>query len=178
MKIVCINGAPTAGKDLFCQYCEEEIDGFLEVFSTVDHVKNIARKFGWDGQKTPEDRRFLSDLKDALTRWKDIPYQKTIESIEDWAYSFEQVGMDTDNAVAFVHVREPQEIEKFAKRKNAITLLLRRPSIEHFPTSNHADSEVMNYNYDFELWNDGSKGKLREEARLFLEIIGMKTKKK
>jgi len=32
---------------------------------------------GWDGGKTPEDRRFLSDLKDALTRWKDVPYNET-----------------------------------------------------------------------------------------------------
>lgn len=176
MKIVCINGAPTSGKDLFCKYCAEEIDGFMEVFSSVDLVKKIATDLGWDGVKSLRNRKFLSDLKDLLTEWDDVPYKNTIANIEDWKYQLEQVDIDTEDAVAFVHVREPKEIDKFAKRNNAITLLLRRPEVEGKETSNHADSNILNYNYDFELWNDGSRWKLRTEARLFLKVIGVKVK--
>jgi hypothetical protein len=42
----------------------------------------MAKKFGWDGGKSLNDRRFLSDLKDALTRWKDVPYQKITNLLE------------------------------------------------------------------------------------------------
>lgn len=161
-----------AGKDLFCQYCEDQIIGYTKVFSTVDCVKKIATDLGWEGQKTPEDRKFLSDLKDALTNWRDIPYKDVMDSIEDWMYSLERDNIDNEEALAFVHVREPKEIEKFVKRNNAITLLLRRPEAEQLPMSNHADKDVLNYNYDFELWNDGSKEKLKSEAKLFLQIIG------
>lgn len=178
MKIVCINGAPMAGKDLFCEYCKQEIKGYVSVFSTVDCVKKIAKELGWNGQKTPEDRKFLSDLKDALTDWKDIPYNDVMKKIDEWRYTFGQFNLGTDNAVAFVHVREPKEIEKFVKRENAITLLLRREEAECLPTSNHADKDIMNYKYDFELWNNGSKEKLRRQARLFLEVIGLEVKEK
>ena len=178
MKIVCINGMPMAGKDLFCEYCKKEIDGYSESFSTIDYVKELAVKIGWEGRKTPEDRKFLSDLKDALTNWRDIPYNKVIEAIKNWTYPFEQFEMPLDDVLIFVHVREPKEINKFVKKNNAITLLLRRPEAERLPTSNHADKEVFNYDYDFELWNDGSKEKLRQEARLFLEVIGFKVKEK
>ena len=47
----------------------------VEIISTITYVKDIAKTIGWDGGKSPADRRFLSDLKDALTRWKDLPYQ-------------------------------------------------------------------------------------------------------
>ena len=39
----------------------------VDVISTVDFVKQIARECGWDGVKTPRNRKFLSDLKDLLT---------------------------------------------------------------------------------------------------------------
>ena len=42
-------------------------------FSTVDKIKEIARDFGWDGEKTPKARKFLSDLKDVFTDWNDLP---------------------------------------------------------------------------------------------------------
>ena len=43
--------------------------------STVDKVKEIAAECGWDGVKSPKNRKFLSDLKDLLTEWGDVPYK-------------------------------------------------------------------------------------------------------
>jgi CO dehydrogenase nickel-insertion accessory protein CooC1 len=77
MKIAIINGRGTSGKTTFetmVKKVGKARDYNIEIVSTIDYVKDKARTFGWDGGKSPEDRRFLSDLKDALTRWGDIPY--------------------------------------------------------------------------------------------------------
>ena len=42
---------------------EEKIGPYsCRIVSTVDFVKEIAARWGWDGTKTPQNRKFLSDL--------------------------------------------------------------------------------------------------------------------
>lgn len=47
----------------------------------------------------------------------------------------------------FLHIREPEEIERAKNEFGAKTVLVKRDSIKHI-TSNMADGRVFNYEYD------------------------------
>ena len=163
MKIFIVNGAGGSGKTTFERMVENiaEQEGYdIRVLSTIDYVKQIAKTLGWDGGKTLNDRRFLSDLKDALTRWKDVPYQKIKEILE--AFDFIQ-RIDA----VFIDCREPEEIARFVKDYNAITILVQRGESVTF--GNHADDNVKNYQYDITIDNSRGLDELNQEAQIFVE---------
>ena len=70
-----------------------------------------------------------------------------------------------------VDCREPAEIQKFKDRLNALTVLVRREQVENEETSNHADAEVMNYNYDLTIWNNSDKIDLANRVVDFMEQL-------
>ena len=74
-KVIIINGAGGVGKSTFVSLCHE-IDSRVIETSTVDFVKEIALQAGWNGIKDEIGRRFISDLKDAMEHYHDIPNQK------------------------------------------------------------------------------------------------------
>lgn len=118
---------------------------------------------GWDGGKTNEDRRFLSDLKDALTRWKDIPYQKIGTTIKNL-----KAGNKVD--LLFIDCREPKEIQRFVNDYNALTVIVQRGEFIQL-MGNHADDEVMNYQYDITIDNSRGLKELQEEAQIFVDTF-------
>lgn len=176
MKIIVINGAPCSGKDTFAWLCQKHLT-WCSNFSTVDFVKEVAHKCGWNGTKTPENRKFLSDLKDLLTEWGDIPYKKVFVEVQRAGYDATRFGIDSDEVVCFIHCRESQEIQKFVDRLGAKTLLIRRPEVESNEQSNHADAKVFDYNYDYTIVNDGTLAELEHKAVDFLLEIGCKNLK-
>lgn len=167
MNIVCINGRPQSGKDTFVNYCQDLIGNCCLNLSTVDKVKEIARSCGWDGSKSLKNREFLSNLKDLLTEWGDVPFKDVKRRISIFRTELTEYAL-LDDAIVFVHVREPEEIQKFVDRLGATTLLIRRPSVENSQTSNHADENVFNFNYDEVIINDKGLDELKEKARAFL----------
>lgn len=171
MKILIINGAPRSGKSLFCELCREQLNGWGYEYSTVDFVKEIAAKCGWKGEKTPKNRKFLSDLKDLLTEWNDVPFETVKFYIRNTFLAYENLGVDTDKLVFFIHCREPKEIQKFVDRMGAKALIVRRLEAEEQKQSNHADSNVFNYDYDYVICNNGTKEDLFDESKRFLEKI-------
>lgn len=175
MKVIVINGQPRAGKDLFVTMCQKYVV-WCKNISTVDFVKQVAFFCGWDGIKTPENRAFLSDLKDLLTKWQDVPFRKVQDAAYNYDLEAQIYDFSTDEVVVFVHCREPQEIEKFVKEMNALTLLIRRPSIEGEEQSNHADAEVFNYDYDYTIYNDGTVEDLENKAVEFLNKLKIRIK--
>ena len=142
---------------------ESDKDLWVDITSTVDFVKEVATMCGWDGTKTLENRKFLSDLKDLLTKWDDVPFKTiihradTLPSNTDW--------------IMFVDCREPAEIQKLKENLNATTLLIRRESVEDNETSNHADTGVFEYNYDLTIYNNSDIIHLEDEARKFIEYM-------
>lgn len=136
----------------------------MHILSTVDFAKKIAKECGWDGSKTLKNRKFLSDLKDLLTEWDDVPF-KIIKEYIDREY---RLGF---NSIIFVDCREPQEIQKLKDAFNATTVLIRRPAIEKNEISNHADSEVFNYNYDLTIWNNSDIIGLEKKAKEFIKYL-------
>lgn len=171
MQVVVINGKPTVGKDSFVELCQKHLLWCLNV-STVDCVKDLARWCGWDGTKDDRNRKFLSDLKDLLTNWDNVPFKKVCEAIESFEKKALLHDFPTEDVLCFVHCREPQEIQKFVDKYNAITLLIRRDSAEHAKASNHADESVLDYGYDFVVNNNSTLEKLEEMAIFFLKELG------
>ena len=176
VKVVVVNGRPGVGKTEFERLCVSHCNLFnpmtgfslgkrlwIDITSTVDFVKEIATECGWDGTKTLENRKFLSDLKDLLTKWNDVPYKmivnraKSLPGPDDW--------------IMFVDCREPAEIQKLKEGLNATTLLIRRPGDEDTETSNHADAGVFNYNYDLTIENNSDIIDLEKKAKDFITYM-------
>ena len=164
MKIAIVNGRGASGKTTFetmVQKIAAARDKKVKVISTITYVKEVAKLVGWDGSKTPEDRRFLSDLKDTLTRWKDVPYQKIKEAIK--------IYQDSDVDLLFIDCREPEEIARFVNDYGALTILVQRGEFELL--GNHADDNVMNYQYDVVIDNNRGLDELMQEATIFEETF-------
>ena len=182
VKVVICNGKPGSGKttvqDIAKRLClcdstarywfGNAMPTVIDSCSTVDFVKEVATFCGWDGTKTLENRRFLSDLKDLLTNWGDVPGEKIFERV-DKLDKLERSQFA--NWILFVDCREPAEIEKLKKRFNATTLLVRRLGDEVVETSNHADAEVFNYEYDYTIKNYGTLEDLQNEVHYFLKYM-------
>ena len=166
------------GKSEFERLCKEQcnlfkcVPGFtpgrrlwIDITSTVDFVKEVATMCGWDGTKTLENRKFLSDLKDLLTKWNDVPYKMIVARAR--ANNFPS---NTD-WIMFVDCREPAEIQKLKEGLNATTVLVRRPGDEEIETSNHADEGVFNYNYDLTIYNNSDIIDLEKKAKDFISYM-------
>ena len=170
MKIVIINGKGGCGKDTFVAMCKDILGAeFVRNISTVDFVKEVAEVCGWDGTKTPRNRKFLSDLKDLLTEWNDVPLRKVAEEVEAYA-TYLTINQQWNTGLVFIHCREPKEIDKLVREfdGDVATLLIRRTAAESVEQINHADNEVLNYSYDYTIYNDSTLSWLRNEARIFL----------
>ena len=121
--VIVINGAATVGKSTFVSLCHE-IDPKVIETSTIDFVKEVAAKAGWNGIKDESGRRFLSDLKDAMERYDNIPNKKIDEFIQSHPEN-----------IIFVNVREPYNIHYYKKKYNAITLLIKNPNVKKITTN-------------------------------------------
>ena len=167
MQVIVINGMPRAGKDEFVNFCQK-YKLWCTNISAVDFVKDVATFCGWNGEKTPKNRAFLSDLKALLIEWDDVPFKKVAEAARLYEARALSYDFSSDEVLVFVHCREPEEIDKFVERMNAKTLLIRRPAIENVEQSNSSDAEVFNYDYDYVINNDGTLQELVMKAIQFL----------
>ena len=126
---------------------------------------------GWDGTKTLKNREFLSNLKDLLTEWGDVPYNKIVKEIALFDYTLNQYDIDGDKGFVFVMCREPQEIKKFVDRLGAKTVCVRRKEAENAAVSNHADANVLDYEYDYYIDNNNTLEHLQIAAKHFLTLF-------
>ena len=84
------------------------------------------------------------------------------------------ISYDVDDIVTFymfVDVREPKNLSKLKDEFGAITVLIERPSDKIADYSNHADADVKHFHYDFIIKNHGTLEHLKEQAKLFMDII-------
>lgn len=165
-QIIIINGTGGSGKDTFVEFCSKY--GKVVNFSSIDKVKEIARLVGWDGKKTEKDRKFLSDLKRLTTNYNDMAFN----SIKDAVAKFE----DSDNEILFIHIREPEEIQRAASIFNAKTLLVKRVGLSNIET-NYSDANVDNYSYDFIIKNTTLEELDSNALKFVSDIKNIKLKK-
>lgn len=167
-QVFIINGSGFSGKDAFIKMFECVLNckkTLVLNYSSVEKVKKLAEFAGWNGTKTEKDRKFLSDLKLLTTEYNDMAFNDMLETIEDF-YNL----VPSFNKVCFLHIREPEEIDRMAKKLSAKTILMKRDSIEHI-TSNMADANVYNYDYDIVIENNGTLEELKEKAKLFVNDL-------
>ena len=158
--IFVINGSGGVGKDTFCNLVDKASNGRCYTYSSVNAVKQVAQLCGWNGAKEERDRKFLSDLKDLLTEYNDLPFKDICSQIESF--------LDASKLeILFIHIREPKEIQKLVDKYPQVkTILISSMRVDHI-ASNHADAEVFNYEYDYYIHNDGSLDCLKERAETF-----------
>lgn len=77
---------------------------------------------------------------------------------------------DKNAVVLFLHIREPQEIERAVGAFNAKTILVKNDNVEQIK-SNDSDANVFDYDYDIVIDNSGSKSELRIKAEQFVKSI-------
>ena len=141
-QIIIINGTGGSGKDTFVKFCSKY--GKIMNFSSVDKVKKVAKIIGWDGQKREKYRKLLSDLKRLTTDYNDMSFNSIIEAVSQFKSS--------DNEILFIHIREPEEIQRAASVFEAKTLLVKRVGLANIET-NYSDANVDNYPYDYIIEN-------------------------
>lgn len=172
LKIIIVNGAPGSGKTSFESFCQEIMGDYCQMRSTIDLVKEIALFYtGWNGEKDLKSRKFLSDLKDLLTEFNDVPFNDIVRFKNVWEDELEMYDVKDHPHILLVDSREPEEIMRFKRELGAVTVLIRRASAEIAETSNHADANVLNCDYDYEIDNNGSLDELRAKAVEFLDLI-------
>ena len=171
-KIICVNGPPESGKSTFENMCEKILTPrYCRIHSTIDEVKRIAKECGWDGEKTPKSRKFLSDLKDLLTEYNDTPFRDVVECAEAFEACLILDESEQNPHILFVDVREPPEIQRFKDELGAKSLLIWRPGHESGEILNHADKNVFNFKYDYEICNDGDLEQLESLAANFVSTL-------
>jgi hypothetical protein len=159
-QVFIINGSGGVGKDTFVSLVSNYTPTMN--FSSVDKVKEVAKIIGWDGGKTEKDRKFLSDLKLLCTDYNNMPFNSMSDKVKEF--------QNNDKCLLFLHIREPEEIEKAKVAFDAKTILIKRESIEQI-TSNMADANVYNYDYDITINNSAGLEKLGYKASCLVKDI-------
>ena len=159
--VLITNGTGGCGKDTFA----EILNNFVPVIkiSSIDPVKTAAGHCGWDGTKNEKDRKFLSDLKIAMTEYNDAPFRYLSESYA-W---FKNSNFVVKN-ILIMDIREPEEIDRAKKAFEAKTLLIKNDRVAPI-TSNMADANVLNYDYDFVIENNGTLDEFEDTIRKWAE---------
>ena len=144
---IVINGVGGCGKDSLIN----SLAGTYKVHnkSSIDPVKDVAKHCGWTGDKSDKTRKFLSDLKRLMTNYNEFPLQFLLAE--------QDVFLNGDFDLMFVHIREPEEIDKFVKhsKTETKTLLIKpRQELQGKVYGNTSDDDVEKYDYDFVFYND------------------------
>ena len=157
--IFITNGTGGCGKDTFADFMSERVR--IMKVSSIDKVKEIARDCGWHGGKTERDRKFLSDLKLLTTEYSDLAFNDISKSVHRFRKS-----MTRD--VLLIDIREPAEIERAKKTFGAKTILIVREGLDPI-SSNMADANVNNYDYDYVVYNDGTLEDFKQTVYDFVD---------
>lgn len=170
-EVVIINGIGRSGKDSFVKLCQKHFANTINM-SSVDGVKLIASKMGWENDKSEKGRKFLSDLK---VLWDDYNGEATARTFRR-VLGYVDFMTDIDlGYLIFVHIREPEKIEEFKqmlKEKNIEpkTLIVTNKNIPEI-NSNHSDRDVYQYEYDYYIENNDTLDDLEEKAAWFVKEL-------
>lgn len=160
--IIIINGKGGVGKDTVCDIASRYL--YTHNISAITPIKEIAMKYGWNGEKDARSRKFLSDLKRTFADYCDLP----TNYLESEYHKF----INSKNDILFVHIRENDQIDALKARINhkCVTLLIRSNRAGHgcIKYGNEADDNVENYSYDYIYSNDKTIEALAPDFMHFL----------
>lgn len=170
MSVIVINGIATAGKDTFMDLMEESFPSLvIKRISAIDLQKKAFCTLGWNGEKSEEFRKYLSDMKLYSDKHFDTSYKYITDNISK--YFIDKKECD----ILFVCVRDADTIKRcvdFCRDNNVscIKLLIERSNIIKI-TSNDGDRDVYNTNYDITIDNSGTLDELKEKIKAFKNNI-------
>lgn len=172
--LIILNGRSTAGKDTFVKLVTEalyDLSGnnweFANI-SSVQPIKDIINQIGLDdADKGLEWRQLVVDMKVALNKVRRYADELAVRMVR------EELNKASENAVVFLHVREPESICQIMTRVPfnwKVTTIW----IERFNVPSQAnDSTSKDFLYNYIITNDGSleefKTQAIEFAKKFLE---------
>ena len=166
--VIIINGKCGVGKDALVNEYLKHHRG--ESISAIDRIKDAAAMLGWDGTKSDVDRKFLSDLKALSIKYNDYP-------LKDIMCKFYRFIRDVDGDVLFIHIKEPEEIEKckknieYTEMASVKTMLVITDGEQH-TYGNKSDDNVEDYNYDIKFLNHSTTEYDQNCSRLaFVDLI-------
>lgn len=160
MKVIVFNGKGGSGKTTGQEFIKQWGKKYYHLFyftSIIDYVKNHAKIFGWNNDKSEKGRKFLCDLKNILSEYNDIPFQTIIKDIE--------LKKSQNYELYFVDMRQADDIERLKRECSCevITVLVdRKTNIDKY--GNSADDNVMDCSYDYVIDNNGAMEELRYSA--------------
>ena len=104
------------------QCCRAKLEGAEHFVHHTHFAGSQSRRMG--RHQNTGARRFLSQLKADCTEFNDLPFRYCTEQL--------QIFAENDAELLFVHIREPEEIERFRQTAgvNCKTILVRRPTLE------------------------------------------------
>ena len=160
-QVIIINGHPGSGKTTVSEMIAEQEKTMIR--SSIDFVKEVAVEyFDWNGVKREEDRKFLSNMKQFLNEYTDL-----IEYDLKCAYDN---FMESDSRFLLIDIREVDEIEKYKKMFDAITVFIDNPRVKKI-TTNSSDRQVEETVYDYTIKNHHCLDSLRIEVSHFIGKI-------
>lgn len=160
--IIVVNGKPRAGKDTFALILNEYYSVYK--YSIIDKIKTIAIDCGWRGGKTEKDRKFLADLKDLTDEYDDVSFRDIMEKIAD----FYDDKIEED--ILIIDMRSPKDIDRLRELVDVITVYIENENVPDI-SSNEADANVANYDYDFVITNNSTIEDFRRVIEAFLMFI-------
>lgn len=161
-RIFIINGYPSSGKTTFGRILNKFVP--CEHISIIDSVKEEAVRLGWNPDSKNEiDRKFLSDLKDVTTKYNDFPFRELTKKV----ISF--ISHD-EKEILLIDIREPMEIDRAINTFGGKSIIIDRKNNKKV-TSNHADANIDNYNYDYIIKNYGSIDDFTKEIKKFADEL-------
>lgn len=175
--IVIVNGKPSSGKTMFEHYCKQYLDDIeyahCHVVSSIDYIKNIYRKLGWNGHKTDKARKDLSILKEM---WVDN-CNGSIKHIFDFIFKLDK----NEDHVVFVDIREESEIIKLSEILEALQvldikyykMLIERPDNDGLEYGNKSDDMAGSNKSLYNVFVDNSRtlDDLRTAAHEFINDL-------
>lgn len=163
IKIVILNGNPTAGKNTFAELVEDFYP-VIDHISYVDFTRNMLDKMGVDySGKTAKDRQLIEAVNNALENHSDIPF------IDICSFTYKAI-QEHDSGILFVDIRKPENIKRFCERfPDAITVFVDDGKETSDVTL--SDSVVKNMEYKYTVINTGSIDDLKLAALVFINEI-------
>lgn len=172
--IFAINGAGGVGKDTVIKLIRKLTGKKVLNVSTVDEVKAELRKpspetIDYLGLTEPWDGTSKSDYwRDCMIKLKQL---HTSQDNRPNRYAIKKVT-DSNADIAFIHVREPENLDYLKQHLPQIKTLLVTRKQAPIP-DNQVDSGVFGYQYDLEIKNDfETVEELREYLAEFVKEQG------
>ena len=175
--VIIVNGKPQSGKTMFEHYCRQYLDDIeyaqCHIISSIDPIKAIYRKLGWDGEKTDKARKDLSTLKKMWIDNCNGPIKYIVDMIL-------KLDKDEDHVI-FVDIREESEIITLSETLDALQILdikcskilIERPDNNGIEYGNKSDDMVGNNKslYTAGVDNSGTLDDLRIAAHEFINDL-------